>query len=94
MSLFLPYLYSAQTVRDTTFSSQIDYIVIINFLNPKRHQNPISDNKSYSHFSEGVDFAYWLICIGKGLRLQPAASQSAGSIDSVSEPILARLTVV
>ena len=27
--------------------------------------------KSYGHVSEGVDFAYWLSCIGKGLRLQP-----------------------
>ena len=27
--------------------------------------------KSYSHFTEEVDFAYWLSFIGKGLRLQP-----------------------
>ena len=27
--------------------------------------------KSYGHFSEGVDFAYWWSCIGNGLRLQP-----------------------
>ena len=26
----------------------------------------------YDHFTEGVDFAYWWRCIGKGLRLQPA----------------------
>ena len=25
-----------------------------------------------SNFAEWVDFAYWLSCIGKGLRLQPA----------------------
>ena len=28
--------------------------------------------KSYSHFNEGVDLAYWLSCTRKGLRLQPA----------------------
>ena len=28
--------------------------------------------KSYGHFTEGVDFAYWRSCVGKGLRLQPA----------------------
>ena len=28
--------------------------------------------KSYSHFTEGVNLAYWWSCIGKGLRLQPA----------------------
>ena len=27
--------------------------------------------KSYGHFTEGVDFAYWWSFIGKGLRLQP-----------------------
>ena len=27
---------------------------------------------SYSHFTEGVDFAYWWSCIWKGLRLQRA----------------------
>ena len=24
--------------------------------------------KSYGHFTEGVDFAYWWSCIGKGLQ--------------------------
>ena len=28
--------------------------------------------KSYGHFSEGVDFAYWWSCIRKDLRLQPS----------------------
>ena len=28
--------------------------------------------KSYSHFTEGVEFARWWSFIGKGLRLQPA----------------------
>ena len=32
--------------------------------------------KSISNFAEAVDFAYWLGCTGKGLRLQPA--QPAG----------------
>ena len=46
--------------------------MIKNFLNPQRHQNPFQWFKSYSHFTEGVDLAYWLSCIGKGLRLKPA----------------------
>ena len=28
--------------------------------------------KSYGDFAEWLDFAYWLSCIGKGPRLQPA----------------------
>ena len=28
--------------------------------------------KSYGHFTEGVDLAYWWSCIGKSLRLQHA----------------------
>ena len=27
--------------------------------------------KSYGDFAAVVDFAYWLSCIGKGIRLQP-----------------------
>ena len=67
-------------VRDSSSSYEIDYVIVIqNFLNPEGHQNRIT---SYGHFSEGVDFAYWWSCIGKGLRLrlvfkgpsQPAAA--------------------
>ena len=46
--------------------------MIKTFLNPEGHHNPISGFKSYGHFSEGLDFAYWWSFIGKGLRLQPA----------------------
>ena len=36
----------AQTVRDTSSSCKIDYVIVItNFLNPKRHQNLISGSK-------------------------------------------------
>ena len=36
----------AQTVRDSTSSYEIDYVIMIkNFLNPKGHQNPFSGSK-------------------------------------------------
>jgi hypothetical protein len=51
----------------------MDYVIVIkNFLNPEGHQNSHQWFKSYSHFIEGVDFAYWWSCIGKVLRLRPA----------------------
>ena len=35
-----------QTIRDSTSSYKIDYVIVIkNFVNPKRHQNPISGSK-------------------------------------------------
>ena len=37
---------SAQTVRDSTSSYKIDYVIMIkNFLNPEGHQNPFSGSK-------------------------------------------------
>ena len=63
----------AQTVRDSSSSYKIDYIIVIkNFLNPKGHQNPISGSKDMAILLKGMDLAYWWSCIGKGLRLQPA----------------------
>ena len=45
----------AQTVRDSSCSYKIDYVLgIKTFLNPERHHW----FKSYGHFTEGVDFAY------------------------------------
>ena len=35
----------AQTVRDSTSTYRIDYVIVINFPNPKGHQNPISGSK-------------------------------------------------
>ena len=63
----------AQTVRDSTSSYKIDYVIVIkNFLNPEGHQNPISGSKVTAILLKG-----WILPIGgassgEGLRLQPA----------------------
>ena len=45
----------AQTVRDSTFSYKIDYVIVIkNFLNPEGHQNPISDSKVKAILLKGL----------------------------------------
>ena len=50
----------AQTVRDRFSSYQIDYvIVILNFLNPEGHQNPISCSKVMVVLLKG-----WVLLIG------------------------------
>ena len=41
------------------------------FINPERHENPISGSKVTAILLKGVDFAYWWSCIKKGLCLQP-----------------------
>ena len=41
-------------------------MVIKNFLNPEKHQNQWF--KSYGHFTEVVDFAYWWSIRGEGLH--------------------------
>ena len=62
----------AQTIRDSTSSYKIDYVIMIkNFLNPEGHQSPFSGS-SYGHFTEGVDLAYWWSLSGGGSALQPA----------------------
>ena len=59
----------AQTVRDSTSSYKIDYVIVIkNFLNPKGHQNPISGSKVSAILLKG-----WILPIGgasvvEGLR--------------------------
>ena len=46
VSLFLPQRSHAQTIRDSTSSYKIDYLIIIkNFLNPEGHHNPFSGSK-------------------------------------------------
>ena len=66
----------AQTIRDSTSSYKIDYVIMIkNFLNPRGHQNPFSGTKVKA---EGADLAYWWSCIGKGLRLEPAQQACFG----------------
>ena len=63
----------AQTVRDSSSSYKIDYVRGIKiFLNPKRHQNPISGSKVTAILLKG-----WILPIGgasagEGLLLQPA----------------------
>ena len=50
----------AQTVRDSTSSYKIDYVIVIkNFLNPKGHQNPISGSKVTVILMKG-----WILPIG------------------------------
>ena len=51
----------AQTVRDSTFSYKINYIIVIkNFLNPEGHQNPISGSKVTAILLKG-----WFLHIGE-----------------------------
>ena len=45
----------AQTVRDSTSSYKIDYVIVIkNFLNPEGHQNPISGSKVTAILQKGL----------------------------------------
>ena len=46
--------------------------MIQNCLNPKECQKFYLWFKTYGHFIEGVDFAFTVSFMGKGLRLQPA----------------------
>ena len=49
----------------STSCYKIDYVVMIkNFLNPKGHQKPLQWFKSYSHFTQELDLAYYWSCIG------------------------------
>ena len=63
----------AQMVRDSSFSYKIDYVQQVKiFLSPEGHQNLITGSTVIAVLLDGMDFTYWWICIGKGLRLQPA----------------------
>ena len=51
----------AQTVRDSTSSVKIDYIIVIkNFLNPKEHENPICGSKVTA-----ILLKVWILPIGR-----------------------------
>ena len=44
----------AQTVRDSSSSYKIDYVIVIkNFLNPERHQNRMSGSKGTAILLKG-----------------------------------------
>ena len=62
----LTQLYGAATpkrLRDSTFSYEIDYVIVIkNFLNPEGHQNPISGSKVTAILLKG-----WILPIGGAL---------------------------
>ena len=63
----------AQTVRDNSLCYKMDYFQLANFfLNPEGDQNYIKGLKVAAILLDGLEFAYWWSCIGKGLRLQPA----------------------
>ena len=50
----------AQTVRDSSSSYKIDYVIVIKtFLNPEGHQNPISGSKVTAILVKG-----WILPIG------------------------------
>ena len=72
--LFLPQLYSAATPKrlEITLSGTIKLCHSYKRLSKSWKATKLHHwFKSYGHFIEGVDFAYWWSCIGKGLRLQP-----------------------
>ena len=72
----------AQTVRDSIFSYKRDYVTMIkNFLYPEGHPKFLQWFKSYGHFTDRLDLAYWWSCIGKALRLQPA-QQACSNTDT------------
>ena len=63
----------AQTVRDSTSSYKKRlFHNDLEHCKSQRASKSLLWFKSSSHFTEGVDWAYWWSCIGKGLRLQPA----------------------
>ena len=56
-----------QTVRDSSSSYKIDYVIVIkNFQKSQRASKSHQWFKSYGHFTEGVDLAYWWSFIGGG----------------------------
>ena len=63
VSLFLPQLNGArhaQTVRDSSSSYKIDYVIVIkSFLNPEGHQHPINGSKVTAILLKG-----WILPVG------------------------------
>jgi hypothetical protein len=63
----------AQTFKYSTSSYKIDKVIVIkNFLNPKRHQNPITGSKFTAILLKGWFLPIGGASAGEGLRLQPA----------------------
>ena len=63
----------AQAVRDSTSSYKIDYVHSDQELSQSRRASKSHQwFKSYSHFAERVDFAYWWSFSGGGSALQPS----------------------
>ena len=81
----------AQTVRDSTSSYKIDYVIVIkNFLNTKGHPNPISGSKVTAILLKG-----WILPIGRassgeGLCMQPAQQACFLNIPSYPPPFAVR----
>ena len=62
-------------VGDGAFSHKIYYTIKKNFDSKSQRASKLHYwFKSYGNFVDLVNFAYWLSCIGKGKRLQPAAA--------------------
>ena len=67
---------NAQTVRDSSSSYKIDYVIVIEtFLNPEGHQNPISGSKVKAILLKGwisllVDLQRWRVCDQRGYPVQ------------------------
>ena len=67
----------AQTVRDSTFSYKINYVIVIqNFLNPEGHHNPISGSKCTAILLKG-----WILLIGG------ASAAAAGLLLNIGQNI-------
>ena len=60
-------------VRDSSSSYKIDCVIVTkNFLNPERHQNPISGSKVTAILLKGWIWPIGEASAGEGLCLQPA----------------------
>ena len=68
-----------QTVRDSSSSYKIDYgIVIKNFLNPDRHQNPINGSKVMA-----ILLKEWILPIGRPSAVEGLRSTALPCLVSV-----------
>ena len=70
----------AQTIRDRTSSYKINYVIVImHFLNPKGHQNPIGCSKVTAILLKGWIWPIGGESAGEGLCLQPAQQACLGN---------------
>ena len=77
----LHYLFKsyAQTVRDSSSSYKIDYVIVIkNFLNPEGHQNPINGSKVTVILLKG-----WILPIGGASAVEGLRSMGLPHLVSV-----------